>query len=214
MNSQDGHIPRTPQDEARLDAAIDAVAREMTDAEPSGALRARVLEQIRQDRRRSEVVPRWAWAGAGAAVVLAAAATIWVTGPMRGPEDTRTTVAQQRSGTPPPAAGAGRVARPPDGGPRDASTAPSQTASVPRAWRGADARSAAPGTAGAGEDLHQVPALAEIEPLRFVTVEPDALQVSAVEITAFPAMTPIDIPSLDTGSSDIKSADPKKENRP
>ena len=198
-----------------LDAAIDAVAREMTDAEPSGALRAHVLEQIRPDRRRSAAVPRWAWAGATAAVVLAAATAIWVISPMRGPEDAPTTVAQQRSGTPSPAvAGDGRVVRPSDAGPGDASAAAALTASVPKAGRAAAARSAAPGAALADEGLHQVQALAEIEPLRFATVGPDPLQIAAVEVTAFPAMTPIDIPSLDAGSSDITSADPKKENRP
>jgi len=84
-----------------LDAAIDAVAREMTEFEPSGALRARVIGHIEQGRRHpSRAVPRWAWAGAAAAVTLAVATAVWVTGPMRAPGNTQTTVAEQRSTAP------------------------------------------------------------------------------------------------------------------
>ena len=58
----------------------------MTEFEPSGALRARVLERIEQGRRHaSPAVPRWAWAGAAAAVVLAVATAVWVARPVTGP---------------------------------------------------------------------------------------------------------------------------------
>jgi len=60
-------------------------------------------------------------------------------------------------------------------------------------------------------DRHPVPALAEIEPLRFSTVEPHPLQLAAVEVAPLAAMPSIDIPSLGPGSNDIQSADPKKE---
>jgi hypothetical protein len=196
-----------------LDAVIDAVARDMTDADPSGGLRARVLERIQQDRRRSAVVPRLAWAGAAAAVVLAAATAIWVVSPMRSPADTRTTVAQQQSGMPSPAAaGAGRQATQSTAPASQASASASRTAAVMPTGRAADARSAASVAVGADEDLHQVPALAEIEPLRFDAVEPDPLRIQAVEMTPFPTIEPIDFPSLDRGPSDTQSVDPKKEN--
>jgi hypothetical protein len=76
------------------------------------------------------------------------------------------------------------------------------------------AKSVQPAAADAGDDLHRVPALAEIEPLRFVTVEPDPLQVDAMEMTPFPAIEPLDIPTLDRGPSYTQSVDPKKEKRP
>jgi hypothetical protein len=61
------------------------------------------------------------------------------------------------------------------------------------------------------QDRHPVPALAEIEPLRFSAVEPHALQIAAVEVAPLTAMPSIDIPSLGPGLNDIQSADPKKE---
>jgi hypothetical protein len=63
----------------------------------------------------------------------------------------------------------------------------------------------------AAEDVKAVPALPEIAPLTFSAVGPDALEIAAVNVPPFPAMTSIDIPSLDPGSDDIQSADPKKE---
>jgi hypothetical protein len=64
------------------------------------------------------------------------------------------------------------------------------------------------------QDRHPVPALAEIEPLRFSAVEPDALQIAAVEVAPLLPMPSIDVPSLGPGLNDIQSADPKKEKRP
>jgi len=80
-----------------LDSAIETVAREMTDAEPSGDLRARVLEGIEQTRRhRPPAVPRWAWTAATAMVVLAVATAVWVSRQAPVPGGARTTVAEQR----------------------------------------------------------------------------------------------------------------------
>ena len=104
-----------------LDAAIDTVAREMTEFEPSGALRARVLERIEQGRRHSSpAVPRWAWAGAAAAVLLAVATAVWIVSPMRTREVAQSAAAGQRSGAPPPAAAAPErpVVQPPPFRPR------------------------------------------------------------------------------------------------
>jgi hypothetical protein len=61
------------------------------------------------------------------------------------------------------------------------------------------------------QDRHPVPALAEIEPLRFSAVEPHPLQIAAVEVAPLTAMPSIDIPNLGPGSNDTQSADPKKE---
>jgi len=193
----------------------------MTEFEPSGAVRARVLERIEQGRRRSSpAVPRWAWAGAAAAVVLAVATAVWVARPMPAPGDARVTVAEQRVGTPSPGAAAtARQATPPAAAPESAAaTSQFATASPAGASAAAARMSRAAAVRGAwaaevegAEDFHTVPALAEIEPLRFSAVEPDPLQIAAVNVAALPAMPSIDIPGLDPGSPDIQSADPKKE---
>ena len=207
----------TPVD---LDAAIDIIAREMTEFEPSGALRARVLERIGQGRRHTlPGVPRWVWAGAAAAAVLAVATAIWVVSPMRDPADTRTAIAEQRPGEASPAATVearqaavveARQAAQTDPAASQTLAATSRVAMVRPPGRGL-AGSAQPAGADAGDGLHRVPALAEIEPLAFSAVGPDALEISAVNVPPFPAMPSIDIPSLDAGSNDPQSDDPKKE---
>jgi len=80
-----------------------------------------------------------------------------------------------------------------------------------QARRSAAARGVQTAEADVFPDRHPVPALAEIEPLRFSTVEPHPLQLAAVEVAPLAAMPSIDIPSLGPGSNDIQSADPKKE---
>jgi hypothetical protein len=217
MSGDNRHIGQRAVDEERLDSVIDTVARQMTEFEPSGALRARVLEQVQKRRRQSSpAVPRWAWAStaAAAAVVVAVAAAVWVVGPQRTREDGPSTVAELRPGevSPAPALEARQAAEAdPAAGQTPAAT--SRVAMVRPPGRGV-AESAQPAEADAGDDLRRVPALAEIEPLRFDAVEPDPLQIEAVEMTPFPTIEPIDIPSLDKGPSDIQSVDSKKEKRP
>jgi hypothetical protein len=80
-----------------------------------------------------------------------------------------------------------------------------------QARRSAAARGVQTAEADVFQDRHLVPALAEIEPLRFSTVEPHPLQLAAVEVAPLAALPSIDIPSLGPGSNDIQSADPKKE---
>ena len=212
MNGDDRHIERHSVDEAQLDVTIDTVARGMTEFEPSGALRARVLERIEQGRRlASPAVPRWAWAGAAAAVLLAVATAVWVARPVPAPGDAQTTVAEQRSGAPALAAtGAERPVAPSAVSPGTVSPGGGLSA-TPQTRRLAAAQGAQAAEADVLQDRHPVPALAEIEPLRFSTVEPHPLQLAAVEVAPLAAMPSIDIPSLGPGSNDIQSADPKKE---
>jgi len=210
-----GSGEHTPID---IDAAIDVVAREMTDLEPSSALRAQVLERIQQGRRRPGLVlPRWAWAGVSSVVVLAVATGLWLTRSVPGAGGSERTVAEQRAAGPkspdrtpprqvaqaggePGATAASRAGRP----------ALSARAQPGLATRGA--QSAVETSAGAvAEDDALVPALADIEPLRFSTVEPAALHVPSVEVAPLDALPTIDIPSLNPGSTDIRSADLKKE---
>jgi hypothetical protein len=212
MSGDNGHIERHSVDEAQLDVTIDTVARGMTESEPSGALRARVLERIEQGRRHATpAVPRWAWAGATAAVVLAVATAVWVARPVPDPDNAQTTVAEQRSGSPSlAAAGAERPVTPSAISPDTVSPTGVRSA-MPQTRRSAAARGAQTAEADALQDRHPVPALAEIEPLRFSSVEPEPLQLAAVEVAPIPAMRSIDIPSLGPGLNDIQSADPKKE---
>ncbi|MCU0251543.1 MAG: hypothetical protein MUE61_15145 [Vicinamibacterales bacterium] len=213
MNGNNGHLERHSVDEAQLDVTIDAVARGMTAFEPSGALRARVLERIEQGRRHhsSPAVPRWAWAGAAAALVLAVATAVWVARPVPATDGAQTTVAERRSGAPSlAAAGAERPVAPSAVSPGTASPGGGLSA-TPQTRRPAAARGVQTAEADVVQDQHPVPALAEIEPLRFSAVEPHPLQIAAVEVTPLPAMLAIEIPSLGPGLNDIQSADPKKE---
>ena len=201
-----------------IDAAIDVVAREMTDLEPSAAMRARVLERIEQDRQRPGfALPRWAWAGVAATMVLAVATGLWLTRPLAGPNGLEGTVAERRAPAPkssdrtpprqvaqaggePGATAASRAGRP----------ALSARAQPGLATRGA--QSAVETSAGAvAEDDALVPALADIEPLRFSTVEPAALHVPSVEVAPLDALPTIDIPSLNPGSTNTQPADLTKE---
>jgi hypothetical protein len=197
-----GETPRTD-----LDALIDAVAREMTGAEPSGALRARVLDAIAPGRRQASAVPRWAWAGAAAVLLAAVAVSVWLVRPAPFPGGAPAAVAQQRSAEPGAAAREGAEAAAASG-----PTAASLPAQPGRPVRQAAVRATAAGMEEADRDSHNLPALAAIEPLRFAAVEPAALQVQKMEIAPLTAMPSIDIPSIDPGSDDIHTADPKKEN--
>ena len=213
MSGNNTHLERQPVDDAQLDAAIDTVAREMTEFEPSGAVRARVLERIEQGRRRSSpAVPRWAWAGAAAAVLLAVATAVWVVSPMRTREVAQSAVAGQRPGGAAPAPAA--LERPAV----QLAAISAEAASPAGVSAGAARTSRASAVLGSGtvdvnllEDAHPVPALTEIEPLTFSAVEPDPLQIAAVVVAPLTAMPSIDIPSLGPGSDDIQSIDPKKE---
>ena len=187
-----------------LDAVIDAVAREMTGAEPSGAFRARVLDEIERGPGRPGIaLPRWAWAGAAATLVLAVAWSAWMS---TRPADQRQPVAQVAESIPAPRDAAPVTRKPAE-----------PAAAVPAARPAVASRSTSPRTANApaardDEDVPHLPALAAIEPIRFAAVEPAALRVQRVEIVPLTEMPSIDIPSLDRGSNDPDSADPKKEN--
>ena len=216
MNTSNGHIEQRAVDEERLDAAIDSVAREMTEGEPSGALRDLVLERIEQGRRRSSIaVPGWAWAGAAATVVLAAATAIWMTAPAPGSRGSQPAAAERRSGSPAvsPAILERQAAQAAPSVPETAA-APRQAAAVNRTGHGVASRGTQAPETDSAEDLHPVPALADIEPLRFSTVGPDPLEIAAVTVAPFPAMTSIDLPGLEPDSREVQSADPKKENSP
>jgi hypothetical protein len=218
MNSDTAPTTRHAVSEQRLDAAIDLVAREMTDREPSAAMRAQVLERIEQGRRGPGLVlPRWAWAGVAATMVLAVATGIWLTRPLAGPNGSEGLVAERRAPAPTSSD------RTPTGQVAQAGGEPGATAASPAgrptlsaraqpgpATRGA--QSAGATSAGAAvEDDVLVPALADIEPLRFSPVAPAALHVPSVEVAPLDPLPTIDIPSLNPGSTNTQPADLKKE---
>jgi hypothetical protein len=186
----------------------------MTEFAPSGALRAQVLEQVQQwPRQSSHAVPSWTWARAAAAasVVLAVAAAVWVVGPLRTRDDGLSTVSELRSGVPSPAAaGTDRPVTKSAASPEAVSPAgefpPITLTSRPAGTRG---RRTAEGDNL--QDRHPVPALADIEPLSFASVEPAPLQIAGVEISPIAEMPSIDIPGLDPSLHDIQAADSKKE---
>ena len=197
-----------------LDAAIDSVAREMTGGEPSGALRARVLERIEQGRRHtSPAVARWAWAGAAASVLVFAVATaLWMTRPMTAPGDARATIAEQRTGGP-ASLPAGSAETPVQSAAVSIQSASAEgmPATAARGGRALAVRGGRAAGIEAAQDLNTVPALAEIEPMRFAEVEPAPLHITDVEIAPITEIPSLDVPSLDPGSRDIQIADPKKE---
>ena len=198
MSGESGQIERRSIDEKLLDSVIDAVAREMTESEPSAALRARVFDAVEQGRRHNApVVPRWAWTGAVAAAALAVAITVWINRPLPAPEEASTRAAEQRAAVPVPQAAA--------------QTAPggAGTARVVADRRGRPA----PKTAGRAADdfTALVPALAEIAPLAFSQVEPAPLHIRGVEVTPLDIAPIPDIQILEPGSTDDRSSEPNKE---
>jgi hypothetical protein len=218
MDSDTARTTRREISEQQLNAAIDIVALEMTAAEPSAALRARVLERIERDRRRPGLgLPRWAWAGVAAVMMVAAATGIWLTRQVQQPASPEGSVAGQRAAGPNLAdATLPRPSGRAGGGPATTSEPPTgRTDSGVRTQRlpGArGARSIAGSSVGAvTENDALVPALADIEPLRFSAVEPAALHIPGVEVAPLDALPTIDIPALNPGSTDTQSADPKKE---
>jgi hypothetical protein len=222
MDSGMERTARRVDSEERLNAAIDMVAREMTESEPSAALRARILNAVEQGRRyHAPVVPRWAWMGVAAAIALAAATTVWINRPLPAPEDASTRAAQQRAAVPVPQAAAQMALSPQPGSrPGESPATPANqtapggagTARVVADRRGRPAPKAA---GRAADDFAAlVPALAEITPLAFSQVEPVPLDVRGVEVTPLDIAPIPDIPILEPGSTDRRSSDPNKERQP
>jgi len=206
MGGHDTYIERQPVAEAQLESAIDVVAREMTAFEPSGDLRARVIEQIEHGPHRRSPVARWAWAGATAVILMALATAVWIARPVQAPGGSEATVAEQRAAAPQVTP----AVRPPQpvetSVPSVAQPAPASRGTRPRPIQAVGA-----GASEVAEETSLVPALAEIQPLSFPAVEPDLLHVAAVEVAPIPAMPEIDIPSVNPGPNDSQSVDLKKE---
>jgi hypothetical protein len=190
----------------------------MTDVEPSASLRARVLDAIEQRQRRPALAfPRWAWLGTGAVAALALATSIWMTRSAPEPGRAGTTVAEHsapapvRSAVAPPATAPGS-----DRGTAvaAATTAPDRRSAMVRAARLAAFPESRRASNAAARDEALVPALAEIAPLAFSQVDPSPLNVLGVEVTPLDIAPLVDIPSLEHGSAEDRSSEPRKENRP
>ena len=184
----------------RLDTAIDEVAREMTAAEPPSALRGHVLARIERDRGRRAaglLLPRWAWAGAAAVVALGVAATLWMTRPETAPER----VASANPSTSQPAQ-ASPVTEPVAGPVLVATTSSAQPAPRPGPTRPA----AAPQRAGLPDDVGPA-ALAGPDAMDIAPLEPAAIVVPDLGVSALEEIEPITVSTIGPGSPEPQRRD-------
>jgi hypothetical protein len=187
--------------ERELDAAIDTVARDMTDAEPSASFRAHVLERVESNRQRPAVATRWALAGAAAAIALAVATAVWVTGRH---QETPGAPVQSAALRPPalpaqPAAASNIVGQPRAGVGAEATPAASQSARRrPPAPSSAPEREIEP--SGAIPALRIEP-ISGSPPIRIDTVSIETLGISEMTIQ------PLQIGPLDAGRGTVGDSD-------
>jgi len=201
---------------SELDAAIDAVAREMVTREPPPAFRTLVMERIGRRSgsgnpgRVGLTAPRGTWVAATVVLVLTVAAVVWI-----------------ERGDIPPAPGTAASPTVAPTSPSNSPVGPARLSAGPSAIAGREttmaARSAqsrriaapvrtASHAGAAGDYVEFVPALAELEALQLTNVGPDALDVPAVDVEPLPAIPSLDIPRLHSESIDTRSTDSKKEN--
>jgi len=199
---------------AELDAAIDAVAREMTDAEPSVDLRANVLDAIeRGGRRRAPSFPRWAWAGAAAGLLLAVATVAWLARPAQVPHAGGSTLDERRAASPvqpgpthtQTTATADGAASPTTAEPQNLGVAETPAVNLAAARSGRGRRGDRSEPDAAREAVALLPALPDIAPLALSDVEPAALDVPDADLAPLNVAPMGDIPTLDARSTDNRS---------
>lgn len=194
-----------------LDAAIDGVARKMTDAEPSVGLRASVLDAIeRGGRLRAPAVPRWAWAGAAAGLLLAVATATWLARPAQVLPAGGSALDERRAASPvqpgpvhvQTTASAGGATGPTTAEAHNLGAARTPAVILAAARSGRGRRDGQFEPAAAREAVALLPALPDIQPLILSDVEPAALDIAGVELVPFEVAPMGDIPALDTRSTD------------
>jgi hypothetical protein len=202
--------------EPDIDAAIDAVAREMMTLEPPSAFRASVMDRIglQPTPRGPEwwvlTAPRGAWAAAAVVLVLMAATGVWIErGEILPAQGGMASLTVAPLSPPNPPAG---QARPSDGLSANAGREAALAAPSAQFRRSAVRVGAASQVRTTDDDVEIVPALAELEALQFTNIGPDALDIPAIEVAPLPTIPSLDIPSLHLDSTDTRSTDPKKEN--
>ncbi len=208
---------------AGLDATIDSVAREMTDAEPSAGLRASVLDAIeRRGRRRTPSFPRWAWAGAAAVLLLAVATATWLSRPARVPPDGGSTLEAARGASaavqPGPVyaqatAAADGAASPTAAEPQNPGAARTPAINLAAARSGRGKRDGQFEPDAGREAVALLPALPDIAPLALSDVEPAPLGVSDVDLAPLDVAPMGDIPALEDRSTDNRTLPPHLEAR-
>jgi hypothetical protein len=202
--------------EPDMDAAIDTVAREMTNLEPPAAFRELVMDRIRlQPPPRVSgwwlpTTPRSAWTAAAVVLVMMAATGVWIKRsdivPVAGDMASMTVTqpwALDRPAVPARSSG-GRSAEA-----RRVIALPEQ---VSRIRSGSTRVMAASPVRTAADDVEMLPALAELEPMQFTNLVPAAIHVPMVEVAPLVDIPSLDIPSLHAEPTDARSTDPKKEN--
>lgn len=212
-----------------LDAAIDMVARAMTNLDAPAAWQGRVMDRIGVQKHRFQVpfwalgAPRGSWAAVAAMVAIVVAAGVWIEQGelLRGPAANQVHLADlniaapspRRPPLPPPTPG--RAAEAVGSG---LGHAPGQPLTrVPIRWANPTIVANAVAEDARGDVADEggfVPALADIEPLTWSAVGPAALDIPRVEVAPLGAMPTLDVPSLNPDSTGTRSTDPKKEPSP
>ena len=212
-----------------LDAAIDMVAREMTNLDAPAAWRVRVMDRIGGQKDGFRVpfwalgAPRGTWSAAAAMVAIVVAAGVWIEHGelLRGPAVNQVHVADLNNAAPgphhppPPPSTQGRAADVVGSGPGHPLDQPLNHMRIRLANPTIVANAIGEDARGdVAEEADFVHALADIEPLTFSAVGPAALNIPSVEVAPLGAVPTLDVPSLNPGSTDTRSPDPKKEPSP
>jgi hypothetical protein len=187
----------------QLDQAIDEVAREMTAAEPSPTMRTDVLSRIEREggrRAPGQHLPRWAWAGAAAVLVLSVATTAWIVLSVPAP-GSRQIAARNITGSAGPTTPS-TPATTSAGPAADATMASAQPVARPRAVRPA----AAAQRFGLPDEAGPAP-LAGPDAIEIVPLEPAALAVPSLGVTALGQIEPITVSTIGPGSPEPQRRD-------
>ena len=192
----------------QLDTAIDEVAREMTAAEPSSALRAEILARIERERAKRAaglILPRWAWAGAAAVLVLGVATTAWLVRTVPAPgagqmASTSNTASRPDSASSTPAGtSAGPVL--------DTTMAAARPVTLPAAARPrADRPAEVPQRVGLSDDVGPSP-LAGPDAIDIAPLGPAAIAIPALGVSALGAIDPLTVSTIGPGSPEPQRRD-------
>jgi hypothetical protein len=196
----------------QLDTAIDAVAREMTAAQPPLALRAEILARIERERiGRSAglLLPRWAWAGGVAVLVVSVGITAWLVrtvpapgaGQMASTDTPAATNASPTTSLPstPAATGASPVL--------DATTASAQPVTLPTARPRASRPAVVPAQrVGLPDDAGPSP-LAGPDAIDIAPLGPAAIAIPALGVSALGTIEPLTVSTIGPGSPEPQRRD-------
>jgi len=192
----------------QLDSAINQVAREMTAAEPSSALRAQVLARVERERSGRAAglfLPRWAWASGVAVLVVSIAITGWLARTVPGPDAGQMASASTTALRPdaPPSTAAAVGASPV----LDTTLAAAQPMTLPAAGpRAARPAAVPPQRIGLPDDAGPSP-LAGPDAIDIAPLGPAAIAIPALGVTALGQIEPITVSTIGPGSPEPQRRD-------